>query len=268
MASPAEDSAAQVDSAPVADSAAEPDNAEKPFVCVEATLKEKGEGEEEEVEEREEAEEEEEAEDEADLIEDSDESLAVVGLLHQASAVVHVPADEYAMNHIDRLLAEHQSQLHGSSSSAAAAASGGGSGSGGGAARRGPRCEDCSDGVASFGLTADGSGGDGGSKRWCVRCAKARPGSVRIGSASSSSSGPVCEDCGLKTPHYGFKIAGALKQHRRWCGPCARVGHPGATNLSEQKCEICDSKQASFVLPPSTRKQWCAGCAGKTKTKA
>ena len=261
MASPAEDSAAQVDSAPVADSAAEADDAEKPFVCVEATLKEKGEGEEEEVEEREEAEAEEEAEDE-----DSDESLAVVGLLHQASAVV--PADEYAMNHIDRLLAEHQSQLHGSSSSAAAAASGGGSGSGGGAARRGPRCEDCSDGVASFGLTADGSGGDGGSKRWCVRCAKARPGSVRIGSASSSSSGPVCEDCGLKTPHYGFKIAGALKQQRRWCGPCARVGHPGATNLSEQKCEICDSKQASFVLPPSTRKQWCAGCAGKIKTKA
>ena len=150
MASPAADSAAQVDSAPVADSAAEPDNAEKPFVCVEATLKEKGEGEEEEVEEREEAEDEEEAEEAEEAeAEDSDERLAVVGLLHQASAVV--PADEYAMNHIDRLLAEHQSQLHGSSSSAAAAASGGGSGSGGGAARRGPRCEDCSDGVASFG---------------------------------------------------------------------------------------------------------------------
>ena len=73
-----------------------------------------------------------------------------------------------------------------------------------------------------------------------------------------------CEDCGLKTPHYGVLVVGAQKQNRRWCGPCARAGHPEAINLSEQKCEICGLKQASFVLPPSTRKQWCAGCAGES----
>jgi len=77
-----------------------------------------------------------------------------------------------------------------------------------------------------------------------------------------------CEDCGLKTPHYGVLVVGAQKQNRRWCGPCARVGHPEAINLSEQKCEICGLKQASFVLPPSTRKQWCAGCAGAAITHA
>eukprot|EP01050_Picozoa_sp_SAG11_P018863 SAG11_NODE_2917_length_2839_cov_1.643431_3_plen_185_part_00 len=90
-------------------------------------------------------------------------------------------------------------------------------------------CEQC-------GVVSKNYGLEGQSRRWCGGCArehggvlmnKPKPGRPPKDARprGSSTTGSMCEDCGIVSKNYGLPVP-RPEQCRRWCGSCA-VKHGG-----------------------------------------
>ena len=58
-----------------------------------------------------------------------------------------------------------------------------------------------------------------------------------------------------KRAHFGLKGG-----KRQWCGPCAKR-HGGVYLSKQPMCEGCQDRHASYGLPNTTKRKWCASCA-------
>ena len=73
-----------------------------------------------------------------------------------------------------------------------------------------------------------------------------------------------CEDCQQKVATFGEPH----ESKRRWCGGCAKLGHPVAVNKTQVRmCKECKQVKPATSFPKGgSRRRCCSDCAPSSGT--